>query len=256
MAHALSLLKGNAGPGRNHLDAKARNGIIVVQRANRLAARRACSEPLRHTPNNSDENGKTGATAGSRSTGRPARSDAAENSIRQTREELAQPLDHFGARLHAVGRTYKHINRAELMLLQPERLAYAAFDPVAYRRSRRMLARHEHSKSRLATLTRRQEEHEPIAAPTLASVQQELKVRLAAQSLLPRQPESRILPGPGSATHVAAKRPLDGKTPTTRGAATANDAAATLGPHAHEKAVSTGTTRLRRLVSPFHDIRS
>jgi hypothetical protein len=70
-----------------------------------------------------------------------------------------------------------------------------------------MFARHEHSKSRRAVLARHQEEDEPIPASTLASVQQGLEVRLAAQSLLPRQPESRILPGTGCATHVAARRP-------------------------------------------------
>src|ERR1041385_9471241 len=73
----------------------------------------------------------------------------------QRGEDAAQPLDHVGGWLDAVGRPHQQVDRAKPVLLEAKCLAYATLDAVALARPGGMPARHEQPQARSA----RSEEH-------------------------------------------------------------------------------------------------
>jgi hypothetical protein len=64
------------------------------------------------------------------------------------RHQFPEAPDHLRGGTRPVRGTHKDIDRAEAVLLEAERLAYASLDVVALRGRRGVLSRHQHSQPR------------------------------------------------------------------------------------------------------------
>ena len=145
--------------------------------------RRDASTLLRRTPSSSGGSGRRAATWGSGTTDRRARRvEAAWPSCAQGPEQLAQALRHLRGGPCAIRGPDEHVERAQLVLLQPEGFANASFDAVALGGGRGVLSRYEDSEPRPAFLAPLEVEDVARKVAPRTCAQQSFELRSPPQS--------------------------------------------------------------------------
>jgi hypothetical protein len=96
-------------------------------------------------------------------------------------ESTAQARQHAGIGARAEGWPHQHIDRPEVLLLEPEGFPDAALEAIAVGCIGRVLFRDEHAEARAAGVARRKEKRESIEAAPHPVAQQVLELCLAPQ---------------------------------------------------------------------------
>src|SRR5262245_2016026 len=113
----------------------------------------------------------------------------------QRGEDAAQPHDHVGGWLDAVGRPHQHVERAKPVLLETKCLAYAALDAVALARPCGMATRHQQPEARSARITAFQVESVASHFFLPAIAQQAFELRFLREPPASAEPEALVARG-------------------------------------------------------------
>ena len=180
-------------PGHNRRDATGRTCTRVVPQASSHARRHGEAALPRRSASSSGGNGTRAPAAGVRTSGtRGAGRRARARSCDKPAEGTAQASDHVRRGFSAVGRSYQHVHRTEILPLQSECLADAALEAVTHHGLRRVLARNQHAEPRAARVPSCNIKRVAVDAAPGAVAQQALEFGLLPQPARRIQPEALV----------------------------------------------------------------